>query len=55
MTPKKTLPLWFKILFSSGDLTTNSFQAVILFYQLYFLTDVAGLRPSYAAWAIATG
>ncbi|MCA9921222.1 MAG: MFS transporter, partial [Anaerolineales bacterium] len=55
MTQKKTLPLWFKILFSSGDLTTNSFQAVILFYQLYFLTDVAGLRPGYAAWAIAAG
>ena len=55
MTEKKKLPLWFKILFSSGDLTTNSFQAVILFYQLFFLTDVAGLRPSYAAWAIAAG
>lgn len=55
MTQKKTLPLWFKILFSSGDLTTNSFQAVVLFYQLYFLTDVAGLRPGYAAWAIAAG
>ncbi len=54
-TLNKKLPLWFKILFSSGDLTTNSFQAVILFYQLYFLTDVAGLRPGYAAWSIAAG
>ena len=52
---KSKLPTRFKILFSTGDLTTNSFQAVILFYQLYFLTDVAGLRPSQAAWAIAIG
>jgi GPH family glycoside/pentoside/hexuronide:cation symporter len=51
----KRLALWFKILFSTGDLTTNSFQAIILFYQLYFLTDVAGLRPAYAAWTIAIG
>ena len=54
-TETKNLPRWFKILFSTGDLTTNSFQAIILFYQLYFLTDVAGLRPGYAAWAIAIG
>ncbi len=52
---KKKLPISFKLLFSTGDLTTNSFQAIILFYQLYFLTDIAGLRPSYAAWAIAAG
>ncbi|MFL7840262.1 MAG: MFS transporter [Candidatus Promineifilaceae bacterium] len=45
----------FKTLFGTGDLTTNSYQAVILFYQLYFLTDVAGLRPGLAAWAIAIG
>ncbi len=51
----KRLSPWFKILFGTGDLTTNSFQAIILFYQLYFLTDVAGLRPAYAAWAIAIG
>lgn len=52
---QQKLSLRFKLLFGTGDLTTNSFQAVILFYQLYFLTDVAGLRPSYAAWAIAAG
>ena len=55
MTRNKQLPFWFKLLFSTGDLTTNSFQAIILFYQLFFLTDVAGLRPAYAAWAIALG
>jgi GPH family glycoside/pentoside/hexuronide:cation symporter len=26
-----------------------------MFYQLYFLTDIAGVRPDYAAWAIAAG
>lgn len=55
MSANVKLPRWFKVLFSTGDLTTNSFQAVILFYQLYFLTDVAGLRPGYAAWSIAIG
>jgi GPH family glycoside/pentoside/hexuronide:cation symporter len=54
-SPNNKLSVRFKILFGTGDLTTNSFQAVILFYQLFFLTDVAGLRPSQAAWAIAIG
>lgn len=53
--PTRKLTTRFKVLFSTGDLTTNSFQAVILFYQLYFLTDVAGLRPGLAAWAVAIG
>jgi GPH family glycoside/pentoside/hexuronide:cation symporter len=26
-----------------------------MFFQLYFLTDVAGLRPDYAAWAVGIG
>jgi GPH family glycoside/pentoside/hexuronide:cation symporter len=30
-------------------------QAIISFFQLYFLTDIAGLRPDYAAWSIAAG
>lgn len=58
-TPTETgggkLPLRLKILYSSGDLSTNIPQAIIMFFQLYFLTDVAGLRPDYAAWAIAAG
>jgi GPH family glycoside/pentoside/hexuronide:cation symporter len=28
-------------------------QAILAFFQLYFLTDVARLRPDYAAWAVA--
>jgi GPH family glycoside/pentoside/hexuronide:cation symporter len=52
---KHALPLRLKLLFSIGDLTTSMPQAIIVFFQLYFLTDVAGLRPDYAAWAIAAG
>jgi glycoside/pentoside/hexuronide:cation symporter, GPH family len=44
-----------KVLFSTGDLSTSIPQTIIMFFQLFFLTDVAGLRPDYAAWAIAIG
>lgn len=44
-----------KLAFSTGDLSTSIPLAIIMFFQLYFLTDVAGLRPDYAAWAIAAG
>ena len=28
--------------------------AILMFFQLYFLTDVAGLRPDYAGWPRGT-
>jgi GPH family glycoside/pentoside/hexuronide:cation symporter len=46
------LPLRTKLLFSTGDLSTSIPLAILMFFQLYFLTDVAGLRPDYAGWAI---
>jgi GPH family glycoside/pentoside/hexuronide:cation symporter len=46
------LPVKTKLLFSTGDLSTSIPLAILMFFQLYFLTDVAGLRPSYAGWAI---
>ncbi|MEW5867803.1 MAG: glycoside-pentoside-hexuronide (GPH):cation symporter [Chloroflexota bacterium] len=46
------LPLRLKLLFSTGDLSTSIPLAIIMFFQLYFLTDVAGLRPDYAGWAV---
>ncbi len=49
------LPLRLKLLYSTGDLSTSAPLAIIAFFQLYFLTDVAGLRPDYAAWAVAAG
>ena len=52
---KHKLPVRLKLLFSVGSLTTSMPQALIVFFQLYFMTDIAGLRPDYAAWAIAAG
>jgi GPH family glycoside/pentoside/hexuronide:cation symporter len=49
------LPARQKLLFSTGDLSTSIPLAIVMFFQLYFLTDVAGLPPSYAAWAVAIG
>jgi GPH family glycoside/pentoside/hexuronide:cation symporter len=46
------LPLRTKLLFSTGDLSTSIPLAILMFFQLYFMTDVAGLRPDYAGWAI---
>ena len=51
-TANNHLPLRTKLLFSTGDLSTSIPLAILMFFQLYFLTDVAGLRPDYAAWAI---
>ena len=51
--PTSRLPIRFKLLFSTGDLSTSMPQAILAFFQLYFLTDVARLRPDYAAWAVA--
>jgi len=49
------LPRRLKLLYSTGDLSTSIPLAIIMFYQLYFLTDVAGLRPDHAAWAVGIG
>jgi GPH family glycoside/pentoside/hexuronide:cation symporter len=52
MNDSSRLPLRTKLLFSTGDLSTSIPLAILMFFQLYFLTDVAGLRPDYAGWAI---
>jgi GPH family glycoside/pentoside/hexuronide:cation symporter len=49
------LSLRQKVLFSTGDLSTSIPLAIVMFFQLYFLTDVAGLRPDLAAWAVGIG
>jgi len=51
-TSNNQLSLRTKLLFSTGDLSTSIPLAILMFFQLYFLTDVAGLRPDYAGWAI---
>ncbi len=49
------LSLRLKMLFSTGDLSTSIPLAILMFYQLYFMTDIAGLRPDYAGWAVGIG
>jgi len=49
------LSLRRKLLFSTGDLSTSIPLAIVMFFQLYFLTDVAGLRPDYAGWSVGLG
>lgn len=49
------LSLRLKLLFSTGDLSTSIPLAILMFFQLYFLTDVAGLRPDLAGWAVGLG
>ncbi len=52
MESTERLPVRRKLLFATGDLATSLSQAILMFFQLYFLTDVAGLRPDMAAWAV---
>lgn len=53
MSASGRLSTRFKMLFSTGDLSTSIPLAILMFFQLYFLTDVARLRPDYAGWAVA--
>ena len=46
--PSGRLSRRFKMLFSTGDLSTSIPLAILMFFQFYFLTDVARLRPDYA-------
>jgi len=50
--PITRLPRRTKLLFSTGDLSTSIPLAILMFFQLYFLTDVAGLRPDLAGFAV---
>ncbi|MBM4236684.1 MAG: MFS transporter [Firmicutes bacterium] len=45
----------WKILFSAGDISISVPLAILMFFQLFFMTDIAGLRPDYAAWAVMIG
>jgi len=49
------LPLRIKLLYSTGDLSISIPLAILMFFQLYFLTDVAHLRPDLAGWAVGIG
>ena len=49
------LPRRIKLLYPTGDLSTSIPLAILMFFQLYFLTDVAHLRPDLAGWAVGAG
>ena len=49
---KRELTVAQKVLFSTGDLSTSLTLAIQTFFQLYFLTDVARIPPSSAAWIV---
>jgi glycoside/pentoside/hexuronide:cation symporter, GPH family len=49
------LPWRLKLLFSTGDLSTSIPLTILMFFQLYFLTDIAGLRPDHAGLAVGIG
>lgn len=42
---KEKLPVKEKIFYGMGDMASNIFSAAISFYLLYFLVNVAGLKP----------
>lgn len=44
-----------KWLYGAGDLTTSAPLAILTFFQLFFLTDVARLAPALVAWPILLG
>jgi GPH family glycoside/pentoside/hexuronide:cation symporter len=52
MNNDQKLSLRTKLLFSTGDLSTSIPLAILMFFQLYFLTDIAGLRPDLAGYAV---
>lgn len=52
MKSTNKLSLRTKLLFSTGDLSTSIPLAILMFFQLYFLTDIAGLRPDLAGYAV---
>ncbi len=55
MDSSDRLPVRQKMLYSTGDLSTSLPLAILMFFQLVFLTDVAGLRPDLAGWAVGLG
>lgn len=52
---RQPLPRSVAWVFGAGDLTTSAPLAIVAFFQLFFLTDVARLAPGLAAWPILLG
>lgn len=50
--PEAPLSVRTKVLFSTGDISSSLPLAIQMFFQLYFLTDVARLSPATAGWVL---
>ena len=54
-TSTEKLPFYRKVLFGVGDSTFSLLYTVTTLYFLYFLTDVAGLKPALAGTILLAG
>jgi len=50
--PLIKIPRRVMFLFSLGDLSTSMPLAILMFFQMFFLTDIARIPPASAAWII---
>ncbi len=50
-TVKKKLPVWYKLVYGSGDIGRASFNTLRMLFYAIFLTDVVGLDPRLASFA----
>lgn len=54
-TPQKPLSFWTKLAFGAGDLGPAMTANVLVFFLLFFFTQVAGLPPGMAGSILAAG
>ena len=50
-TENKKLPVWYKLVYGSGDIGRASFNTLRMLFYAIFLTDVVGLDPRLASFA----
>lgn len=50
-TETKKLPIWYKLVYGSGDIGKASFNTLRMLFYAIFLTDVVGLDPRLASFA----
>ena len=55
MTETRPITTRFKLLYGMGDLSMSAPLTIVAFFQLVFLTDVAGLPPGQAGTAVLLG
>ena len=50
-TESRKLPVWYKLIYGSGDIGKASFNTLRMLFYAIFLTDVVGLDPRLASFA----